>query len=109
MKKIFAYLFVIVLFSCSKDDWEYYNPYLPDYAVNYHVNLDLPQFHQLQYGAAAVYIGGDGIGINGIITGNQGGGFVAFCAACSTHHLVKCFTLSCHCLLETSYCVYSLT
>ncbi|HLV46945.1 MAG TPA: hypothetical protein VKY32_07880 [Flavobacterium sp.] len=109
MKKLFAYLFVLVLFSCSKDDWEYYNPYLPDYAVNYQVNLDLPQFHQLQYGAAAVYIGGNGLGINGIILVNTGVGFVAYDATCSNHYLEDCSILSLHGLEATCNCEHALT
>lgn len=107
MKKLIACLFILTLMGCSKDDWDYYNPYLPDYAVNLSVNLDLPLYHQLQYGAAAVYIPGHGI--NGIILVYTGVGYVAFEATCSNHHIENCSILSVNGLEANCNCSHALT
>lgn len=107
MKKLVAYLFVLVLFSCSKDEWNYYNPHLGDYPVNLTVNLDLPLYHPLKYGAAAVYVPGHGI--SGIILVYTGAGYVAYDATCANHQVESCSLLTVNGLEATCNCQDELT
>ena len=83
---------VVFIASCTKDEWNNQNPYLPDYAVNVPINMNLPLYTKLQYAGNAVLI--NGYGVNGIIVVNTGTGFRAFEATCSNHGVSGCSKLT---------------
>lgn len=83
---------VVFIASCTKDEWNNQNPYLPDYAVNVPINMNLPLYTQLQYAGNAVLI--NGYGVNGIIVINTGTGYRAFEATCSNHGVSGCSKLT---------------
>jgi len=92
MKKLILFFSVCLLFlSCSPNDTRTQNPFLPDYAVNFQINLSLPTYTQLQFPGNAKII--YGYGINGIIVLNTGSGFVAYEATCSNHEILGCSAL----------------
>ena len=67
--------------SCSSDDRRQNNPNLLNVQFNIELNLSLPQFSQLNFSGNAIYVGGPGIGNDGIIVVNTGSGFVAWDAS----------------------------
>jgi len=94
MKKFIALIICSIVFlsSCSKDDWDNRNPYLPEIAVNVPINTSLPTYNTLNYPGNAVYIGG--YGINGILVINTGTGIRAFDATCANHAVSSCSKLT---------------
>lgn len=94
MKKLFAFvsIFFLLFTSCSKEDWNSRNPYLPDYAVNVQLNTNLPLYNKLEYAGNAVYVGG--YGINGFIVINTGTSVRAFEATCANHGISGCSKLT---------------
>lgn len=94
MKKLFVLTICSVLFllSCSKDDWDNRNPYLPEIAVNVPINTSLPTYNKLQYAGNAVYV--PTYGINGIFVINTGTGIRAFDATCANHGISSCSKLT---------------
>src|SRR5690606_35178733 len=92
-KYLLLLLAVAFLSSCSKDDYNNNNRYLPNYAFSINIDMSLPLYSQLQYTSNPVYIGQAGIGIRGIIVMNTGGGYTAFEASCPNQELSSCSTL----------------
>lgn len=94
MKKLLVLFLCLsaLLFSCSKDEWDNRNPYLPDMAVNVPINTSLPTYNKLNYAGNAVYI--SGYGINGILVINTGTGIRAFDATCANHEISSCSKLT---------------
>ncbi len=93
MKRYFFVLIVFpMLFGCSSNSPNNNNPYLPNYAVNLDVNMNLPQYSDLKYISNAVYISGHGV--RGIIVFNAGSGYNAFDAACPNQALRSCSTMT---------------
>nr|WP_297308248.1 hypothetical protein [uncultured Flavobacterium sp.] len=92
MKKlILLFSVTVLLIGCSKDELRSYNPYLPNYAVNFQINTTLPTYSRLQYPGNAVMV--YGYGINGVMVLNNGSGFVAYEATCSNHEILGCSAL----------------
>lgn len=93
MKRLFKILCLALLVSCSSDND---NPgncnFLINAAVNLNVNLNLPQFSQLQFTNNPIYISGQGN--NGIIMNNTGLGLRAWDATDPNHVLSTCSILS---------------
>lgn len=84
MKKIFLLgLFLVLSVSCSRDEYTYYNPYLPEMNVYLMINLNLPSYAVLNYVNNSILETSQGI--NGVIVHNTGMGFVAYDATCSNH------------------------
>lgn len=93
MKKLILFFSVaLLIISCSRDDVRSQNPFLPDYAVNFQINMNLPSYTQLQYPGNAMII--YGYGINGIIVLNTGSGYIAYEATCSNHEILGCSALT---------------
>ena len=93
MKKLILFFSVaLLIISCSKDDVRTRNPFLPDYAVNFQINMNLPSYTQLQYPGNTMII--YGYGINGIIVLNTGSGYIAYEATCSNHEVTSCSYLT---------------
>lgn len=94
MKKISLILLAsILIYSCS-DNFSNKNPYIPDYTFSTTININLPQFSDLQYVSSAVYVGQPGVGVKGIYVFNTGSGYNAFDAACPNQNLSDCSTLT---------------
>ena len=78
--------------TCSKNDDANNNcNNLPNIGVNRTIELNLPQYNQLNFPSNPVPIPEEGVG--GIIVTNTGTGFVAFDAADPNHMLSTCSTL----------------
>ncbi|MDU8884913.1 hypothetical protein RXV94_01990 [Yeosuana sp. MJ-SS3] len=114
MKKIFlitiAYFF---LTSCSNSDDANNNcNFLPNIGVNRTIELNLPQYNQLNFPSNPVPIPDEGV--RGIIVTNTGTGFVAFDAADPNHVLSTCSTLvisglegTCSCDDQNQYSLFT--
>lgn len=93
MKKYFILLIAFsILFGCSTNSNNNNNPYIPNYAVNVDINMNLPQYSDLKFVSNAVYIPNQGA--RGIIVFNSGSGFNAFDAACPNQALSSCSTMT---------------
>ncbi|MCB0444407.1 MAG: hypothetical protein KDC68_01860 [Gelidibacter sp.] len=88
---IFALSFFL-LTTCSKRTINNNCNYLFNLAVNYQVNMNLPQFSQLQYTGTSIYIAGPGNG--GIIITNVGNAWRAWDASDPNHTPSSCSTLT---------------
>ena len=70
------------------------NPYLLEPQFSIDINLNLPQYGSLNTPGSALYIGGNNVGIQGIIVYNQGfGNYLAWEASCPNHVPSNCSTL----------------
>ena len=79
MRKLFLMSMLALFFSCEKNDT---NDVLPDVFVDETINLNLPQFINLQTPSGFAYVNG---GIKGIVVQNTGIGnppYKAFDRAC---------------------------
>jgi hypothetical protein len=94
MKKIaFFYLIALLFLGCSKNDDNNSNcNFLLNVGVNTSLNLNLPQYGDLNFIGNSVYISGQGNG--GLIITNTGTGFVAFDAADPNHTPSSCSILT---------------
>ncbi len=90
MKKIFLIaLTSLFLASCSKSNNTNENcKFLLNIGVNTSINLNLPQYSQLQFISNSVYI--PNAGNKGIIVTNSGTGFLAWDAADPNHAQQSC-------------------
>ena len=90
MKNIFLIaLTCFVLIACSKNDVNNENcKFLLNIGVNTSINLNLPQYSQLQFISNSVYI--PNVGNKGIIVTNSGTGFLAWDAADPNHAQQSC-------------------
>jgi hypothetical protein len=94
MKKIAVFFLISLLFlSCSKKDDNNSNcNFLQNVGVNTSLNLNLPQYNDLNFISNPIYISGQGNG--GLIVTNTGTGFVALDAADPNHMLNTCSILT---------------
>lgn len=89
MKKIcLLIIFVSVLLSCSDHERSNKNPYVPNYAVNLSVDMNLPAYSNLKFVSNGVII--PNYGAKGIIIFNAGSGYNAFDAACPNQDVNSC-------------------
>jgi len=88
MKQFLALLSLLILTACSNNDNLNNCNYLLDLGVNASVNLNLPQYSQLQFTSNSVYIANQGNG--GIIVTNVGSGLRAWDAADPNHTPSAC-------------------
>lgn len=97
MKRQIIYFFLfIILISCSKDSAiNNNNPFLPNYPVDLTINLNLPEYNNLQFVSNSVYIDNGAAGIRGVFVFNAGSNnYVAFDAACPNQALSSCSTMT---------------
>jgi len=97
MKRQIIYFFLfIILISCSKDNAiNNNNPFLPNYPVDLTINLNLPEYNNLQFVSNSVYINNGAAGIRGVFVFNAGSNnYVAFDAACPNQALSSCSTMT---------------
>ncbi len=110
-KTLFILLISVILVSCSKNDINNSNcKFLLNIGVNTSINLNLPQYSQLQFVSNSVYVPNTGNG--GVIITNSGTGFLAWDASDPNHTLSSCSILSITGLEGTCGCsdenIYSL-
>ena len=79
--RFLSLILVLCLMGCSSDDRRQNNPNLLDLQFDIVLNLNLPQFSQLNFAGNAIYFNSPGIGNDGIIVVNTGSGFVAWDAS----------------------------
>lgn len=80
--------------GCDKENFSNNNPYLPNYSFAYNINMNLPQYSNLQFPGNAVYINARNTGVRGVFVFNTGSGYVAFDAACPNQALSSCSTMT---------------
>ncbi len=80
-KRLLIGLVFIGLMGCTDDDQRINNPNLLNIQFSIELNLSFPEYSQLNFAGNAIYIGGQGIGNDGIIVANTGSGFVAWDAS----------------------------
>ncbi len=49
MQKTLCIVYILIITSCSSDDRADNNPFLPATTINYSINLNLPQFNDLDF------------------------------------------------------------
>jgi hypothetical protein len=81
VKQLLIGLVLISFMGCADDDERINNPNLLNIQFNIELNLTFPEYSQLNFAGNAIYIGGQGIGNDGIIVANTGSGFVAWDAS----------------------------
>lgn len=105
MKKyIILFILLPLLFSCSDDDFNNNNRYLPDYRVNLDIDMTLPLYNNLRFASNPVIIRVDGQGINGLVVMNTGGGYVAYEASCPNQQLSDCSLLQLNGIMAVCPC-----
>jgi hypothetical protein len=113
-KKIAVFSLISLLFlSCSKKDDNNSNcNFLQNVGVNTSLNLNLPQYNDLNFISNPIYISGQGNG--GLIVTNTGTGFVALDAADPNHMLNTCSILTisglegiCGCIDANKYSLFT--
>jgi nitrite reductase/ring-hydroxylating ferredoxin subunit len=88
-----APLIILLLFESCTNSPVNNNPYLPNYAVNVTINMNLPQYSDLKFVSNGVYIPNQGV--RGIIVFNTSGTtYNAFDAACPNQALDVCSTMT---------------
>lgn len=79
MKAILLLILFTLCVSCESDDNLRRNPNLLNINVNYEINLNLPQFNNLNFSGNSVYVPGQGN--QGLIIVNSGSSYLAWDAA----------------------------
>lgn len=93
MKKIwFLILFISLLFSCSDNDINNKNPYIPNYSVNFTIDMSFALYSNLKYMSNGIIISNQGA--KGVIIFNTGSGYNAFDAACPNQALTSCTAMT---------------
>lgn len=91
MKYLFLVLSLIFLTTCSRNDSNDNCRFLVNAQVNASVNMNLPEYSNLQYTSNSVYLANQGN--KGVIVINVGGGFRAWDAADPNHEQSSCSLL----------------
>ena len=111
MKNFLTLLTFALLVSCSKSDDNNNCNFLQNLGVNASINLNLPQYSQLQFTSNSVYIPNQGNG--GIIVTNVGSGLRAWDAADPSRTASSCSIMTidganakCGCGDENEYSLF---
>lgn len=103
MKKIVFGLLPLLLLGCSGDDRPNNCNFLLDVLVNYNVNVNLPQFNQLQFAGSAIRV--EGQGNNGlIIVAVNNGTLIAWDGSDPNHAPSSCSGLTLNNVIATCGC-----
>mgnify|MGYP001202899056 CR=1 FL=1 len=104
MKNIrFCHLIILLLItSCTKNISDNRCNYLLDLDIYYEINLNLPQYSELNFISNSVYI--PNVGNGGIIVVNSGSGYLAWDAADPNRTNLPCSVLTISGLEATSNC-----
>ena len=101
--RITSILFIFIFFnSCSNDDIKR-NPFLYEVSFNHTINLNLPEYDNLNFAGGSKFLPYGGI--NGLLIFNLNGNDIfAWEASCSNHKLEVCSKLSIEGLLANCSC-----
>ena len=102
LTKIISFVTLLLIIGCAKDINDSRCNYLLDLDIYYEVNLNLPQYNDLNFISNSVYI--PNVGNGGIIIVNSGTGYLAWDAADPNHTNLPCSTLIISGLEATSGC-----
>lgn len=102
--RVLIFLLVVGFCSCEDDDVRQQNPNLLNIQFDIVLNLNFPQYSQLNFAGNAIYVGGEGIGNDGIIVVNTGSGFVAWDASDPNEFPSNCTRLQIDGLSASSTC-----
>jgi len=103
MKNLFVLVFALLLVGCSNDDGNQANcNFLLNVGVNLNVNLNLPQFSQLQFTGNSVRV--EGQGNAGIILFSSGGTLLAWDGADPNVPVSSCSILEINGAIARSTC-----
>lgn len=112
MNKFFALILLLILVSCSKNDRVNSCNFLLNVGVNASVNMNLPQYSQLQFTSNSVYIANQGNA--GVIVTNVGNSYRAWDAADPNHTPASCSLLTingvnakCGCQDQNEYSLFT--
>ena len=92
--KYFLFLIVIFCFSCDKNKVVNNNLFLPNYTFSFDVNLNLPDYNNLEFAGNSVFINAPGVGVRGVFLFNTGSDYLAYDAACPNQQLSDCSTMT---------------
>ena len=99
---IIYFVTLLLIIGCVKDINDSRCNFLLDLDIYYEVNLNLPQYNDLNFISNSVYI--PNVGNGGIIIVNSGTGYLAWDAADPNHTNLPCSTLIISGLEATSGC-----
>ena len=112
MKQFFLFASIILLTACSRNNSDENCKYLVNAEVNVSVNMNLPEYNQLQFTSNSVYIANQGN--KGVIVINVGSGFRAWDAADPNHEQSACSLLTitganavCGCVDANTYSLFT--
>jgi len=98
----FYILFFLILIGCKKNSLER-NPFLPEFNFQYSVNLNLPEYENIQYAGGSILI--SNIGYKGVIVFNLNGNtFFAWEASCPNHSPSSCSKMKIEGVLSVCNC-----
>ncbi len=113
MKRILVLLaFFPILYGCDAGTINYNNPNIPNYPVNLTINMNLPQYSNLQF--PSNFVVNYTQGARGIVIFNTGSGYNAFDLACPNQAFNSCTSamtiigIEAKCNCDTSERPYSL-
>ena len=93
---------MFTLLSCTTDNIKR-NPFLYEISFNHSINLNLPQYDNLNFAGGSMFV--DYGGINGLLIFNLNGNDIfAWEASCSNHSLETCSKLEIEGLLANCGC-----
>jgi nitrite reductase/ring-hydroxylating ferredoxin subunit len=92
MKKICLLLILIVVASCSDNDTSNKNPYIPNFNVNFTIDMNLPAYSNLKYVSNGILL--SPYGAKGVIIFNAGNTYNAFDAACPNQEFNSCSAMT---------------
>lgn len=87
-KILIVLMFFPFLFACDGGSINYNNPNIPNYPVNLQININLPQYSNLQF--PSNHIVNYSQGARGIVVFNTGSGYNAFDLACPNQAFNTC-------------------
>tara|TARA_Y100000766_G_C18633856_1_gene472124 strand:+ start:53 stop:484 length:432 start_codon:yes stop_codon:yes gene_type:complete len=100
--KIKYLIFLVLIISCVENINDSRCNFLLDLDIYYEVNLNLPQYNELNFISNSVYI--PNVGNGGIIVVNSGTDYLAWDAADPNHTNLPCSVLTISGLEATSSC-----
>lgn len=112
MKHFFLLISLVFLTACSRNNSDENCKFLVNARVDATINMNLPQYNQLQFTSNSVYIANQGN--KGIIVMNTGSGFRAWDAADPNHEQTNCSLLTinganavCGCVDANTYSLFT--
>jgi hypothetical protein len=96
IKKAFSFLVLIFLTGLSSCEQDYYDEPIPQFPVDFEINVNDPQYHSL-HTLGYTYVDGKGRGVRGIILyKNSNQHYTAFERTCSFQPTSACATVDVH-------------